>query len=248
MDCIVLAGGGKGELEKREGVASKALIRINDQEMVRYVLTAISALPQVGRIAVVGPAAELLFLKEHFPVEIVMEQGSLLHNLLAANRHLNSTDHILISSADIPFLSTEVLQDLLAKCSPFTHDFYYPISSKEISESRFPGVKRTYVSLEEGTFTGGNVFLVNPAVLEASVPLLQRFLEYRKSPFKMVSLLGGGFIMNYLRKKLTISGLEERISNLLRLKAQAVIVDYPEIGFDVDKPEDLDLVRQILRK
>ncbi|MEW5920914.1 MAG: NTP transferase domain-containing protein [Bacillota bacterium] len=248
LDCIVLAGGGKGDLAEQEGVACKALIRINDREMVRYVLTALCALPQIGRIIVVGPREELLFLQEHFPVEIVAEQGSILQNLVAANRCLNSGRHILISSADIPLLSLEALEHLLSKCRPFTYDFYYPISSKERSESSFPGAKRTYVTMQEGTFTGGNVFLVNSAVIEDSAPLLERFLENRKSPLKMVSLLGAGFVLNYLRKNLTIAGLEERISSLLNLKARAVIIDYPEIGFDVDKPSDLDLVRGIMSK
>ncbi len=246
LDCIVLAGGVKGTLEQQEQVVSKALLRINGVEMIRFVLDAICALPQRGRVVVVGPQEQLLFLAEHFPVELVAEKGSILENILAAHRHLRSREHMLISSADIPLLTREVLEDFLLKCSPFTDDFYYPIISKEKSEGIFPGVKRTYVTLQEGTFTGGNVFLVNPAVLDASIPLLEQFLAYRKNPLKMVSLLGGGFIMNYLRKKLTLGGLEERISQLLKLKAKAVVVDYPQIGFDVDKEADLELVRQIM--
>jgi GTP:adenosylcobinamide-phosphate guanylyltransferase len=242
----VLAGGGKGELAEVEGVSCKALIKLGDQEMIRYVLTVLSALKQVERVVVVGPPDDLLFLKDHYPVEIVAEQGSILQNLMAANHCLSNGQQTIISSADIPMLTVEAMENLLHQCQPFESDFYYPISSKELSESRFPGVQRTYVTLQEGTFTGGNVFLVNAAKLESAVPEIERFLEFRKNPLKMVSLLGAGFAWKFMTKKLTIAGLEERFSRLLKLKAQAIISDYPEIGFDVDKPSDLTLARQML--
>lgn len=246
LDCIVLAGGGKGELAELEGVSCKALIKLGDQEMIRYVLTVICAINQVERVVVVGPRDDLLFLQDYYPVEIVEEQGNILQNLVAANQFLNNGRQTIISSADIPMLTVEAMENLLQKCQPFDRDFYYPISSKEKSETRFPGVKRTYVTLHEGTFTGGNVFLVNSTMLESAVPVIERFLEYRKSPMKMVSLLGAGFAWKFMTKKLTIAGLEERFSSLLNLKARAVISDYPEIGFDVDKPSDLALARKML--
>ncbi len=246
LDCIVLAGGGKGELAEYEGVSCKALIKLKDQEMIRYVLAVLCALNQVERIVVVGPRDDLLFLQDDYPVEIVAEQGSILQNLTAANRCLNNGRQTIISSADIPMLTVESMENFLHKCQPFDHDFYYPISSKELSESRFPGVQRTYVTLQEGIFTGGNVFLVNAAMLDTAIPEIERFIEYRKNPLKMVSLLGAGFAWKFMTKKLTIAGLEERFSHLLKLKAQAVISDYPEIGFDVDKPSDLTLARQMI--
>ena len=246
LDCIVLAGGGKGELAEDEGVSCKALIKIGGQEMIRYVLTVLCALDQVERVVVVGPRDDLLFLQDHYPVEIIAEQGGILQNLLAANHCLNSANKTIISSADIPMLTLEAMENLLNKCQPFDQDFYYPISSKEHSERRFPGVQRTYVTLQEGIFTGGNVFLVNGAQLDSAVPAMERFLEYRKNPLKMVSLLGAGFAWKFLTKKLSITGLEERFSSLLKLKARAVISDYPEISFDVDKPSDLALARRML--
>jgi hypothetical protein len=40
--------------------------------------------------------------------------------------------------------------------------------------------------------------------------------------------------------------VEKRFSSLLKVKAKAIISDYAEIGFDVDKPGHLELVRQIM--
>jgi len=246
LDCIVLAGGEKGGLAEQEGVAGKALIELAGKEMVCYVLDILCAMEEVERVVLVGPRDKLLFLTERYPVEVVAEQGSIPQNLLAAASCLNSGRHAMVSSADIPMLTRGAVDDFLNKCRPFDSDFYYPISPQDKIENRFPGMQRTYVTLQEGTFTGGNIFLANTALIASAVPALERFLANRKNPLKMVSLLGTGFALKFLTKKLTIAELEKRFSSLLNLKACAVVSDYAEISFDVDKSSDLELARHMI--
>ncbi len=45
---------------------------------------------------------------------------------------------------------------------------------------------------------------------------------------------------------LKVSTLEGAVSRMLRVKVAAVVSAYPEIGEDVDNPEDLEAVRKIL--
>lgn len=244
IDCVILAGGGSSELTRQEGVANKALLKIGEKEMVRTVLDVYRQMEEIGRIVLVGPEKELSFLRENYPVEIIPESNSLMGNLLLASRHLKAENYLLISSADIPLLSSAAVGDFLEQCQPLDLDFYYPIVTKEASEKVFPGEKRTFISLKEGTFTGGNLFMVNPVHLEPLAATIEQFLAYRKKPMKMVSLLGVGFAFSYFTKQLSISQLEERFTRLLHVKARAVISSYPEIGFDVDKPSDLALIRR----
>lgn len=246
IDCVILAGGGTSELTHQEGVVNKALLKIGEKEMVRIVLDVYRQMDGIGRIILVGPEKELSFLQENYPVEILPESNSLIGNLLLASRYLKAENYLLISSADIPLLSAAAVRDFLEQCHPLDCDFYYPIVTKEASEKVFPGEKRTFISLKEGTFTGGNLFMVNPVHIEPLASTIEKFLEYRKKPMKMVSLLGAGFVFSYFTKQLSISQLEERFSNLLQVKARAVISSYPEIGFDVDKPSDLALIRKKL--
>lgn len=248
LDCIILAGGVNADLEKLEGLPNKALIKIGDKEMVRYVLETYRQVEDIERIVLVGPLEDFVFLEKEFSVELVPESGSILENLTAASRFLNTKKPVLVSTADIPLISPPAIRDFLQKCLPFEFDFYYPIVGREKSEKSFPGVKRTYVNLKEGVFTGGNIFMVNPAKIEPSVPRLRQFIEYRKKPIKMASLLGTGFILRLMTQKLNISQLESRFSSLLDLKAKAIISDYPEIGFDLDKPSDLELIREIVEQ
>jgi hypothetical protein len=202
---------------------------------------------EIRRIVLVGSMAEELSSQiEGLAVEIIPESLSMWENILVASQYLNDNCPVLFSSADIPLITSEAVEDFLEKCRPHDHDFYYPIISKENCESRFPEVKRTYLTLQEGIFTGGNIFLVNPAVIEPSLEIIKDFLKARKKPAKMLSYLGTGFLIRYMTKRLTIPQLEKRFSQLLKLRAKAVISNYPEIGIDVDKPTDLELVRNIL--
>ena len=61
FDVLILAGTGKeAELTIREGVKNKAFIPIQGKPMVGYVIEALQAAKEIGRIAVVGPIAELV--------------------------------------------------------------------------------------------------------------------------------------------------------------------------------------------
>ncbi len=246
IDCIIVAGGGNGELVQSENVENKALIPLGGRPMICHVLGAFRQLDIIRRIIIVGPLDELSFAAEEFQAELIAEEGTILNNLLAASRLLDQDAHLLISSADIPLVSPEAVTDFVNKCYPYEDDFYYPIISREKSETLFPGVSRTYVHFLEGTFTGGNIFLVNAAKIEPTVPKMEKFLKDRKNPLKLIALLGPATVLKFLRKKASISYLEKRFSSLLDLQSRAVFSDYPALGFDVDKPSDLEQVKRFM--
>ena len=247
FDCVILAGGGSSDLTRQEGVPNKALIKIGRKEIIRIVINVYQQMKEdIDRLLVVGPEKEMSFIKKDYDVEILPESSSLIGNLLRAHSFLDSKNYLLISSSDTPLLSTAAVKDFMQLCRPFDKDFYYPIIRKEVSEKVFLGGKRTYLTLTEGAFTGGNLFLVNPYVIKSSAPLVEKFLKHRKNPLKMASLLGFKFLIGMLRKKLSVSQVEKRFSDLLKVKAKAVVSTYPEIGFDVDKPQDLELIRRHL--
>jgi len=246
VDGVILAGGTNIELGKQQGVRNKALIKIKGKEIIRYILEAFSAVEEMGRLAVVGPVDDLAFLQDDYGVELIPEGDSILHNILKAQGHLQSSNPLLISSSDIPLLTPEAVRDFLKQCFPYDYDFYYPVVRKEDSEKKIPGAKRTYVKLKEGCFTGGNIFLINPEKLEASAPMVRKFIDSRKNPLKMVSLLGPMFVLLAMSGRVSISQVESRFSALLDVKAKAIISEFAEISFDVDKPVHIELVHQIL--
>ena len=134
--------------------------------------------------------------------------------------------------------------DFLLQCKEVDADLYYPIVSKEVNERLYPGCKRTYVGLREGTFTGGNVFLVNPKIVMQCMDVAERIIENRKNPGSYVIYWAGlsffAFFFGHCDLRMLNSGLTE----LLGISGAVVQSPYPELGIDVDKPSDLELVRE----
>ncbi|MBT9138706.1 MAG: 2-phospho-L-lactate guanylyltransferase [Syntrophomonadaceae bacterium] len=247
FDVVILAGGGKEkELIEYTGLPNKAFIPIHGKPMLAYVLEALKKTGEVGRVVVVGPIKELAPLIERYGIIAVPEARNVPENLRNGVAVLQPRAHFLIVAADLPFLKAEAVSSFIKQCKPYEWDFYYPIVSKEDNERRFPGVKRTYVKLRDGTFTGGNLFLLNPASLNNALSRLEQVFSLRKSPIKLAGLLGSKFIFRFILRQLTLSELEARFSVLFALSGKAVVTSFPEIGTDVDKPSDLELAKREL--
>lgn len=248
VNVILLAGAANtGPLKDVSPVTNEALIDIGGKPMVQYVIDGLRQSKEVRRILVVAPPGELEPHVTGSQLEFVPSQGSIIDNIVAAAHLLPKDEQILIATCDIPLINGEIIDGLIALCRQTPADLYYPIVEKSVGEQKYPVVKRTYVNLREGTFTGGNLFLVNPAVIERTAPRARKFLEYRKNPLKMVTLLGFSFLFRYLiLKNLNLKELEQKVSEMWALRGAVVISPWPEVGIDVDKPADLQLARAVL--
>lgn len=249
FDAVILAGGGKDEpLTRREGVANKAFIDLFGRPMLAHILDALAGAASIGKAAVVGPEKELSRLLEKGACFIpVPEEGAMLENVAAGLKAVDQKQPVLILTADIPLIRADTIEGFLKLCAPFDGDFYYPILSRESCLKRFPEMKRTYVRLREGYYTGGNMALLRPDWFARCRDRLDLFVAFRKKPLKLFRLLPGSFIFKYLLNRLTVGDLESYLSEMLQARARAVPCDLVEIGTDVDKISDLEVVRQVLR-
>lgn len=245
--ALILAGADNdGPLRESSQATNEALIEIMGKPMISYIIETLKKTPTIDRIVIIGPKKEL---QEVYPdLEIIQNNGSIMDNLSVGLQHLKAEEYILILTSDIPLITEEAISDFLHLCSQRNGDFFYPINSKEVSEQAYPGVRRTFVQVKDGTFTGGNVFLVHTEAALRSLPKAKEFIAMRKKPLKLAGILGITFIFRFLTKTLTIRAAEERVSKILGLRGVAIISSYPEIGVDVDKPEDLILAEKELRK
>lgn len=248
VNVILLAGAANtGPLRDVSPVANEALIDIGGKPMIQYVIDGLRQSSEVRRIAIVAPPGELEPHVTGENLEFVPSAGHIIDNIVNATRVLPKDEQILIATCDIPLINGEIIDGLIALCREKPADLYYPIVEKSVGEKKYPYVKRTYVHLREGTFTGGNLFLVNPAIVERTAEKARGFLDYRKNPLKMVTLIGWSFLFRYLIfKNLTLSELEKKISDMWHVKGAVVICPWPEVGIDVDKPSDLQLARAVL--
>lgn len=250
FSAVVLAGGGKKEaLTEQEGVSNKAFIDLNGKPLLAYTLEALKGSPLIKDIVVVGPQKELESIQGGgFAFRVAPERDSMLGNLASAFEIVKRDQLCLVATGDIPLVSAEVIDYFLDICRPFEKDFYYPILNKTDFMQSYPQTERTYVRLKEGFITGGNIALLNPNWFLQNKDRLELFISYRKQPLKLMRLMPLSFILKYLLKTLSVDDLVRHLSSLMQLKAAAVSCEKVEIGIDVDKTSDLQLVREILHK
>lgn len=243
VDAVVLAGSpNDGPLRECNPARFEALIPIGSRAMVEYVVEALVGSSQIRQIVVVGPVIELSPLLAGDRVTLTESAGGIMENIEAGLNMLPGDKRVLLVTSDIPMLTTQAVDDFLRLCGDMTGDMYYPVISKNVVEKRFQATRRTYVTLKEGVFTGGNLFLINQAKFRMCVANGKKIIKLRKSPIGLCRLLGLGFLIKFLTRSLTMKEAEQKVSQLLGISGVVVVSNFPEIGVDVDKPGDLELV------
>ncbi|WP_309569813.1 NTP transferase domain-containing protein [Deinococcus sp.] len=241
--AVVLGGGDPGDpFAAAHSVKVKPLIPVGGQPMAVHVLRALRSSGRVELIAYVGPTTPEIDAMIDMRVTDV---GTLLGNLEAgveALTHgvLNPSERVLIATADIPMLTAAQVRDVLDSAPPDA-GLVYPVVRREVCEAAYPGVKRTYARLKDGSFTGGNLFLLDPALLGQFLPRLRAVLAARKAPLRLAALIGPGILLRLVTGRLTVEALEAKVSALLSVPARALITPHAAVGTDVDKDEDLVL-------
>ncbi|NLS44856.1 MAG: NTP transferase domain-containing protein [Firmicutes bacterium] len=248
VNAVVLASASNdGKLAECDDAKYEALISIRGKPMVSYVLDVLRACKEIDMIILVCPREVSENICHSIPNLVVVEgPGKLLGNLNAGLARLDSDKPALIVAGDIPLLTCEAVNDLLAQAKAYPGELHFPVIRKEVCESKFPGIERTYLRISDGTVTSGNIVLTKPSALKACGKLLDQAIATRKKPWMMASVLGIRLIIKFLMKRLSIRDLEIRLESTTGVKARGLISNYPEIAFDVDKPKDLQYVQRIL--
>jgi len=235
VNAVVLAGGAN---PLGSGAPSKAFVPLSGRPMVAWVLEALRQ-GGVGKIALVGPRAPLA----PEPDLWLEDRGGILENLEAALGAL-PPGRVLVATGDVPLITGEAVRYLLKNAPEAA--LVYPVVPKEAVEARWPGMRRTYARLREGTFTGGNLFLLEPELFFRALPMARKIVARRKNPLALAPLFGFGALFKLLTGRLTVAELEAIAGRLFGVPMRAMVVPYPEIGVDVDKPDDLAFVAREL--
>ena len=246
MDAIILAGGiptSEDPLYLASNGQSKALIDIAGKPMVQWVVDALDRANSVDRIIIVGLPADVA-LQSSKTIDFLPESEGLLANLTAGVEHLQSVDpsiqQVLLLTCDIPTITPEIVDWRVQGADPDS-DLEYSVIEKETMDARFPTASRSYVRLQDVEVCGGDMNVIHVRLVEDTA-FWERMFAARKSPLRQAALLGFDLLFLMLIRRITINDGVKRVSNRLGLKGRAVISPYAEIGMDVDKPQQLELV------
>lgn len=256
MDAIVTAGGiplPEEPLYSETKGHHKALLDIAGKPMIQWVLEALSEAKTIDNIIVVG-LTEKAGLKCKKPLHYISNQGQMLDNLRAGvekSMELGKKyEHVLFVSSDIPALTPEMVDWVVNKALETNDDIYYNVIQREVMEKRFPGSNRTYTHLKDMDVTGSDINVVRSKLVVSSSKnsLWEKITAARKSPTKQAGLIGFDTLFLLLFRQLTLEKAIEKITKKLEVTGAVNISPYAEIGMDVDKPHQLEIIRNDFKK
>lgn len=243
-DAIVLAG---GKMKTDVGFQPKALVEIAGKPMIFYVLDALLQQERIDRIFVAGPVKPLTTLSLPDKVKVVPGGERIMDSVNSGVAALGHQRKTVLATVDTPLISSLAITDFLQRSEKLEADFYYSVIEKENYERRYPNSARTYVKLRDGIFTGGNLFLFSPTIVENCMQVANRLVAERKNPFRLAALFGWGFLLKFATGFLSLEDASKRFSKLSGVSGAVIRSPYAELGFDVDRPEDVAIVESYIK-
>ncbi len=249
MDAIVTAGGipKPGELlyPYTQG-KSKALLDVAGKPMVQWVLDALSSAEKINNVIMIG-LTEDCGVTCAKPLVYMENQGGMLSNILAGvNKALElnaETKHVLIVSSDIPGITSEMVDWVIEAALQNDEDIYYNLIERRVMEARYPGSKRSFTKLKDVEVCGGDMNVVSTATVKKDRLIWNKLIETRKNVFKQAALIGYDTLFLLVTRLITLNQAIERVCRKLNIRGRAILCPYAEVGMDVDKPNQLEMMR-----
>ncbi|MFH1185325.1 MAG: NTP transferase domain-containing protein [Chloroflexota bacterium] len=249
MDAVIIAGGipqPQDALYAYSKGESKALIDVAGKPMVQWVLDALGNAKTIDRVVLIG-LTDKSGLTCRKPLAYLSNEGKMLANIRAGTEKVLELNpragYVLFVTSDIPALTGQMVDWVVNTCLQTRHDIYYNVIPRQVMEQRFPTSRRTFVRLKDIEACGGDMHMARTAVVSKNSEFWDRLIEARKNPAAQASLLGFDIVFRFLFRQLTADDVIRRLAERLGLKGRALICPFAEVGMDVDKPHQLDIMR-----
>ncbi len=254
MYAIITAGGipqPEDPLYSYSKGDSKALIDVAGKPMVQWVLDALNEAQEVDEIIMIGLSTRS-GLASKKKIHFVSNQGRMLANIVAGvNKALEldpQTEYVAVVSSDIPSLKGGMVDWLIAACMQTKHDLYYGVCPRDVMETRFPDSKRTYTRLKDVEVCGADISITHVRMATEHLDLWEQLIGNRKSPMRQASLVGISTFWKLFTHSATLDELVEHVCDRLGINGRVIVWDRAEPCMDVDKPHQLELLREDMEK
>lgn len=251
IDALVLAGRRGGEVDPLasvDNVPHKALLIAGGKPLIRRVIDALRSSRRIDQIRIAAPpdvrdqiAAALSGVDGWAFVEA---EGSPARTVLSSIEQLSGDRALLVTTCDHALLTGDIVRAFLGDATK--SDAAAACVAREVYQARFPDSRRTYIRLKGMHFSGANLFWFAGPRARGLADFWRRLEAKRKKPASMAREIGVFTALSYLAGQMTKADLEKTIRRKTKVDARLVPLTTPEAAIDVDKPEDLVLVRSIL--
>jgi GTP:adenosylcobinamide-phosphate guanylyltransferase len=254
MDAVVTAGGipqpGEPLYEETHG-RSKALLDIGGKPMIQWGLDALEGAATIERVVIIG-LDESSGVKCAKPLWFVPNHGAMIENIRAGIVKIleihPQAHQVMIVSSDVPAIKPEMVDWVANNAAQSDDDMYYHVITRQVMEARYPGSRRTYTRLKNVEVCGADVNVVRAQTVTSNDALWKRIIDARKSPLQQASLLGFDTLLLILFRQLTVESAAKLASKRLKMRGRGVFSPYAELGMDVDKPHQLAMMREDLKR
>jgi GTP:adenosylcobinamide-phosphate guanylyltransferase len=247
LTAVILAGsrpGAPDPVATAEGVAHKVLATVAGQTLLERVVRALTA-AGIEDIAVSAnnPAVEA-------------EARRLGTTLLGTARGPSESvglafarfgAPLLVTTGDHPLLEAAWVTQLVDGI-PADADVALMLAERSRVEAAAPDTRRTWLTFADGQWSGCNLFLLTSPAAERAIAAWKQVEADRKRPWRIARRLGVGTLWSYWRGQLTLADAIARLGRTLGVKAALVPASDGRAAIDVDNPNDLTLVRELVRK
>lgn len=252
MDAIVTAGGiPKPEeplYEYTQG-KSKATLDVAGKTMIQWVIDALEGAKSIDKIVVIGLPEDVKVTSRKIAT-YVPSQGGILENIKYGVEKMLEFDpnarQVLAVSSDIPAITSEIVDWTVKAIGDDYVDICYNVITRQVMQSRFPKAERSYIKLKDMEVCGGDMNVVGTQTVLGNEELWGRIVNARKSVFKQAALIGYDTLLLLMLRRITLDDAVKMVVKRLGVTGKAIVCPYAEVGMDIDKPHQLEILRNDL--
>lgn len=152
----------------------------------------------------------------------------------------NDDDRIIFIASDLPFLSSETLNELI-KESWEKEGIYYPTIDENVVPVHLRPMK-TFKSLNRVKYTGGSVIAGKAGDFKKASIYARKLIAYKKNPIKMAQVFGLTTMLALISGSWGPSKLAKKITQKTGITLIPFLTDDWRLAIDVDSWSDLQII------
>jgi molybdopterin-guanine dinucleotide biosynthesis protein A len=237
------------------GVRSKCLVPVGGKPMVLRVLDALAAAREVEAIILCGPQRAVVDQEAELQARITSGKVTWVANREGPSasafhvlQSLPESARVLVTTADHALLTARMADHFCSQARSTRADIVVGLAAHALVQAAFPETKRTVIQVRERAYCTCNLFAFLTPWSRSVADFWRRVEGQRKKRLRMIGAFGWWTVVLYLLRLLTLRQGLERISRRLGLRADAVLMPFPEAAVDVDTIGDWKLVEAIAAK
>lgn len=260
IDAVVLAGGvNQIALFAGDTPGYKALLPIGGQPAIRYTLDALRAVPQVQRICIVGPEAELRAAlgAEGDRYLYAPDGGSLIESIFSGLSHFADAPMVLFATADLPLITPRAISDFLTGCAvietEYAENMFLSVVPQQYYTGPYVNFPKPFNRFKDASICHGNLFLVDPRLMRNThaTRRMNALYHARKNPISSALAFGLRVGLSYVLgvhmwHLLTLAHMASMASRRFGIGLVPVSIPHPGITLDIDEPADYTFVTEQL--